>query len=388
MITSRVGDDGLRDCFRDPIPEIFEAADILFRAVCAHLDGERTKAEALIRAADMPIIGEWLDSIWLATSPYRSVRKIADLPPVVPKSDRFKPRDAPEIMKRRLVARDGHHCRLCGIPLVRASVRKKLNQEYPDAARWTGIREDQQHRGLQVMWLQYDHVIVHSRGGETTMDNLIVTCPACNYGRDRYMMAEVGLRDPRSHPRSPDWAGRKSWHGLEEVLDDKARYTIADSTHARKAISNTSNMNPITIAIQRLPHGADLPLPAYTTSGAAGMDIVAAEALTLAPGARHAVATGFAVAIPDGYEVQVRPRSGLALKHGITCLNSPGTIDSDYRGEVKIILANLGDAPFEIARGDRIAQLVPAAVQRVTLSEVDSLDETTRGSGGFGSTGV
>lgn len=147
-------------------------------------------------------------------------------------------------------------------------------------------------------------------------------------------------------------------------------------------------MNPITIAIQRLPHGADLPLPAYTTSGAAGMDIVAAEALTLAPGARHAVATGFAVAIPDGYEVQVRPRSGLALKHGITCLNSPGTIDSDYRGEVKIILANLGDAPFEIARGDRIAQLVPAAVQRVTLSEVDSLDETTRGSGGFGSTGV
>lgn len=147
-------------------------------------------------------------------------------------------------------------------------------------------------------------------------------------------------------------------------------------------------MNPITIAIQRLPHGADLPLPAYATSGAAGMDVVAAEALTLAPGARHAVATGFAMAIPDGFEVQVRPRSGLALKHGITCLNSPGTIDSDYRGEVKIILANLGDAPFEIARGDRIAQLVPAAVQRATLSEVDSLDETTRGSGGFGSTGV
>lgn len=147
-------------------------------------------------------------------------------------------------------------------------------------------------------------------------------------------------------------------------------------------------MKPITIAIQRLPHGEGLPLPAYATSGAAGMDVVAAEALTLASGARHAVATGFAVAIPDGFEVQVRPRSGLALKHGITCLNAPGTIDSDYRGEVKIILANLGDAPFEIARGDRIAQLVPAAVQRATLSEVDSLDETTRGSGGFGSTGV
>ncbi|OQW79767.1 MAG: deoxyuridine 5'-triphosphate nucleotidohydrolase [Proteobacteria bacterium ST_bin14] len=147
-------------------------------------------------------------------------------------------------------------------------------------------------------------------------------------------------------------------------------------------------MNPITIAIHRLANGADLPLPAYATAGAAGMDVVAAEALTLAPGARHAVATGFAIAIPDGFEVQVRPRSGLALKHGITCLNSPGTIDSDYRGEVKIILANLGDAAFAIARGDRIAQLVPAAVQRATLNEVTSLDETERGMGGFGSTGV
>lgn len=147
-------------------------------------------------------------------------------------------------------------------------------------------------------------------------------------------------------------------------------------------------MNPITIAIHRLANGADLPLPAYATAGAAGMDVVAAEALTLEPGARHAVATGFAIAIPDGFEVQVRPRSGLALKHGITCLNSPGTIDSDYRGEVKIILANLGDAPFAIARGDRIAQLVPAAVQRATLIEVTSLDETERGMGGFGSTGV
>jgi len=144
---------------------------------------------------------------------------------------------------------------------------------------------------------------------------------------------------------------------------------------------------PIRIAIQRLPHGEDLPLPAYATHGAAGMDVVAAEDLILAPGARHAVATGFAMAIPDGYEVQVRPRSGLALKHGITCLNTPGTIDSDYRGEVKVILANLGEAPFPIARGERIAQLVPAAVQHATLDEVASLDETLRGAGGFGSTG-
>ncbi len=145
---------------------------------------------------------------------------------------------------------------------------------------------------------------------------------------------------------------------------------------------------PIRIALQRLPHGTGLPLPAYATHGAAGMDVVAAEDLVLAPGARHAVATGFAMAIPEGFEVQVRPRSGLALRHGITCLNTPGTIDSDYRGEVKVILANLGDAPFPIARGDRIAQLVPAPVQRATLDEVESLDETVRGAGGFGSTGT
>ncbi|MGH6615983.1 dUTP diphosphatase [Sphingomonas sp.] len=144
---------------------------------------------------------------------------------------------------------------------------------------------------------------------------------------------------------------------------------------------------PITIALKRLPHGADLPLPAYATHGAAGMDVVSAEDTTLAPGGRAAVATGFAIAIPEGFEVQVRPRSGLALKYGVTCLNTPGTIDSDYRGEVKIILANLGTEPFVIARGDRIAQLVPAPVQRALLDEVENLDDTVRGTGGFGSTG-
>ena len=143
----------------------------------------------------------------------------------------------------------------------------------------------------------------------------------------------------------------------------------------------------IRIAIARLPHGEGLPLPAYATAGAAGMDVVAAEELVLEPGQRHAVATGFAIAIPPGHEVQVRPRSGLALKHGITCLNTPGTIDEDYRGEVKVILANLGSDPFAIKRGERIAQLVPAVVTRAAFEEVDILDETTRGAGGFGSTG-
>ena len=143
----------------------------------------------------------------------------------------------------------------------------------------------------------------------------------------------------------------------------------------------------IAIRLKRLPHGDGLPLPSYATPGAAGMDVVAAEDITLPPGARHAVATGFALAIPPGYEVQVRPRSGLALKHGITCLNTPGTIDSDYRGEVKVILANLGAEPFEVRRGERIAQLVPAVVQLASFAEVAELDDTARGSGGFGSTG-
>ncbi len=143
----------------------------------------------------------------------------------------------------------------------------------------------------------------------------------------------------------------------------------------------------ITIRLQRLPHGEGLALPSYATPGAAGMDVVAAEDLILEPGQRHAVATGFAIAIPPGFEVQVRPRSGLALKHGITCLNTPGTIDEDYRGEVKVILANLGDEPFAVKRGERIAQLVPAPVQKAEFVEVESLDETSRGAGGFGSTG-
>lgn len=146
-------------------------------------------------------------------------------------------------------------------------------------------------------------------------------------------------------------------------------------------------MANLDVVILRLPHGQDLPLPAYATAGAAGMDVVAAEDVVLAPGERRAVPTGFALAIPAGFEVQIRPRSGLALKHGITCLNSPGTIDSDYRGEVKVILANLGSEPFAIARGDRIAQLVTARVEQTHWVESEALDTTIRGQGGFGSTG-
>lgn len=148
-------------------------------------------------------------------------------------------------------------------------------------------------------------------------------------------------------------------------------------------------MTGLAVALQVLPHGAGLPLPSYATPGSAGVDLTAAlEApLVLSPGARAAVPTGIALALPEGYEAQVRPRSGLALNHGIAVLNSPGTIDSDYRGEVRVILANLGDAPVTIARGERIAQLVVAPVSRVAFERVADLPETRRGAGGFGSTG-
>jgi dUTP pyrophosphatase len=143
-----------------------------------------------------------------------------------------------------------------------------------------------------------------------------------------------------------------------------------------------------TVQILTLPHGRGLTLPGQATDDAAGFDIPAAEELTIAPGSVAAVPTGFALAIPSGYEGQVRPRSGLALKHAVTVLNAPGTIDADYRGEVKVILINHGSEPFRIARGDRIAQLVIAPVTRAHFEQVNALSQTERGTGGFGSTGV
>ncbi|MFZ5836227.1 MAG: dUTP diphosphatase [Pseudomonadota bacterium] len=146
------------------------------------------------------------------------------------------------------------------------------------------------------------------------------------------------------------------------------------------------------IAFCRLPHNPDLPLPAYATPGAAGLDLCAAvpadDPLILQPGARALIPTGFAMAIPPGYEAQIRPRSGLALKHGVTVLNAPGTIDGDYRGEIGVILINSGKTPFTIARGARIAQMVIASTTQAQIIETAELPETGRGAGGFGSTGL
>ncbi len=149
-------------------------------------------------------------------------------------------------------------------------------------------------------------------------------------------------------------------------------------------------MTPVKVAIRRLPHGADLPLPAYATSDSAGMDLMAAldAELVLAPGARAVVPTGLMIALPSGYEAQVRPRSGLAASHGLTVVNSPGTVDPDYRGEIGVILANLGTEPVTIRRGTRIAQMVVAPVTRIAWDETDALPETGRGAAGFGSTGT
>jgi dUTP pyrophosphatase len=150
-------------------------------------------------------------------------------------------------------------------------------------------------------------------------------------------------------------------------------------------------MSPPQLHLRRLPHGAGLPLPAYQTAHAAGLDLAAAVGadtpVTLAPGARSLVPTGFAIALPEGFEAQVRPRSGLAAHHGVTVLNTPGTIDADYRGEIQVILINLGAEPFVVSRGLRIAQLVIAPVAHATVTEADMLDDTARGAGGFGSTG-
>jgi dUTP pyrophosphatase len=150
-------------------------------------------------------------------------------------------------------------------------------------------------------------------------------------------------------------------------------------------------MTTTDVRVLRLPHGHDLPLPAYQTALAAGMDLMAAvpedAPLTILPGARALVPTGVVIALPEGTEAQVRPRSGLAARNGVTVLNAPGTIDADYRGEVQVLLVNLGGEPVRVTRGMRIAQLIIAQVARVHLFEVASIDETTRGAGGFGSTG-
>lgn len=214
----------LRDCFAPPIPEIFEAARLLAKSVEAHSNGDSALAATLIEAADIPEIGAWLDPIWLRRSDLVKPVKIGGLPPILPKEMRRVPRMPDPVMKRALIGRDGFHCRFCSMPLIRAEVRKEICRLYPASARWTSTRETDQHRGLQVMWLQYDHVLGHSRGGETSLENMVIACAACNFGRDKYCLEEVRFSDPRNNPRPPAWEHAHSWSGLEEILPARLRF--------------------------------------------------------------------------------------------------------------------------------------------------------------------
>lgn len=178
----------MRANFGEPPSFAFKAAQLLNSAVDAHISGGVELADALIREADIPTLGEWLDPIWLRKSEVTKAIKVDGLPPVLPKDQRDTTRMPKSDMKRALIARDGHHCRFCSMPLVRAEVRKEICRLYPNAARWTSPRETDQHRGLQVLWLQYDHLIVHSRGGATNLENMVIACVTCNFGRDKYTL--------------------------------------------------------------------------------------------------------------------------------------------------------------------------------------------------------
>jgi hypothetical protein len=214
----------LMDCIAPPIPEVFHAAMLLGKAAEAHLHGDRDTAARLLCAANIPEVRIWSTPLGINVQRH-SIFEVSDIPPIVPKADRYKPRLAPRALQRDLVARDGHHCRFCGVPLIRAEVRKILMAVYPNEVPWEPYDVERQHSAFFPMWLQYDHVVVHSRGGETTMENVVVACGVCNFARDRFMLQEVGVSDPRVHIRLPTWDGRMEWDGLERLLHQSKRFS-------------------------------------------------------------------------------------------------------------------------------------------------------------------
>ncbi|MCY4243581.1 MAG: HNH endonuclease [Rhodobacter sp.] len=202
-----------RACFRDPIPEIFHAAELLDRAVDAHLAGDRALTARLIASADMPKVREWVESIWgSASRDIHRVREVKGAPPTLGEAARDPRRKATGGQERALIERDGFRCGFCGIPVVRTEIRQAMHREYPRALPW-GRRNAEQHAAFQCLWMQFDHVLPHSRGGRTDLDNLVVTCGPCNYGRSEATLEEVGLVDPRTRPLP-----RSGWDGLERFL--------------------------------------------------------------------------------------------------------------------------------------------------------------------------
>lgn len=201
----------LRTCLSDPIPEIFSVAKLLNDAVSAHLLGNKQEADSLIRLANSPIVREWTESLWGIGGPASRPVAVGNPLPFVTKENRITVRMPRGPEKRALVARDGYHCRFCGIPLIRAETRRAIQGLYPQALTW-GRRNPDQHAAFQAMWLQYDHLLPHAWGGTNDMENIVVTCAPCNFGRMNLTLDQVGLLDPRM--REPV---RSDWDGLERI---------------------------------------------------------------------------------------------------------------------------------------------------------------------------
>ncbi|MBL0900807.1 MAG: HNH endonuclease [Reyranella sp.] len=207
-----------RRCLLEPIQAIFDAAKNLDDAVDAHLAGDRTAADALILEADRPEIYRWTDAIWgRHVAEILRIRPVANAPPTLRKDDRPIPRAPVAETRRRVIDRDGYHCRFCGIPVIDRRVRSMLREHYPIALRW-GRTNNQQHAAFQCMWLQYDHVLPNGRGGDSSADNIVVTCAPCNFGRMERTLEEVGVLDPRSRP-----VIRSAWDGLERIRRQKKK---------------------------------------------------------------------------------------------------------------------------------------------------------------------
>jgi hypothetical protein len=207
-----------RRCLLEPIPEIWAAARLLYEAMGAHLSGETRRAEVLIREADIRAVAEWTESIWGRRSQQiHRLRTVPNSPPTLTKAMRPLPRRPIMETQLRVKERDGLFCRFCGVPVVDRSVRTRIRAAYPSALRWGG-KNVEQHAAFQCMWLQYDHVLPHSRGGESLFGNVVITCAPCNYGRAELTLEEVGLMDPRIALVPPSWDGANKWNGLADFV--------------------------------------------------------------------------------------------------------------------------------------------------------------------------
>jgi len=202
----------LRDCLREPIAALYDAARLLDAAAVAHMTDQRALAAQLLVSANMPVVREWLNSIWGAKSEHVRYCATPESRPPIPKAERTPIRMPTTETKLRLHQRDGFHCRCCGIPVIRAEVREFFHHQYPELHIW-GAGNDNQHAAFQALWVQYDHILPHAIGGNNDFENLLITCAACNYGRMQFTFAEVGLHNPMT--REPV---RSLWDGLERVL--------------------------------------------------------------------------------------------------------------------------------------------------------------------------